>query len=164
MPRFRGWDKSVEHPLTGNFVHKDAPCTAKKIPRKAVYTTSRQSCPTATETQYKDYRGTDNFHYCKGHPWQDKGSVDLSQVIQSGVRCPIRSVSFENVNLCSHYGEQNGVSLKKKKKKLKIELLIWSSNPTLRHISRKNESSNSKRYKPPMFIAALYNGQDMEAT
>ena len=64
-------------------------------------------------TRYKDYSGTGSFHYCKGHPWQDKGSVDLSQVIQPGVRCPTRSVSLGNVNLCSHYGEQNGVSLKK---------------------------------------------------
>ena len=55
-------------------------------------------------------------------------------------------------------------SLLKKKKKLKLELLMWSSNPTLRHISRKDESSNSKRYKPPMSITALSNGQDIEAT
>ena len=35
----------------------------------------------------------------------------------------------ENVNLCSHYGKQNGISLK-------TRVAIWSSNPTPGHLSQ----------------------------
>ena len=40
--------------------------------------------------------------------------------------------------------------------------LIWSNNSTSRYIS-KNENVYLKRYTHPIFIAALYNSQDMEA-
>ena len=66
-----------------------------------------------------------------------------------------------NVNWCSHYGKQYEVSFKKKKKRVTIR----SSNPTTGHISRKDKSSNLKRYKHPhVHSSTIYNSQDMEAT
>ena len=65
-----------------------------------------------------------------------------------------------NINWYNHYGEQYGDSFKKKKK-LKIEL---PCNPTPRHISGKDENSNSKRYiHPNVHSSTMYNSQDMEA-
>ena len=49
--------------------------------------------------------------------------------------------------------------------KLKIGLLIWSSNPTPGHISGKDENSNSKKHMHPnVHSSTIYNGQDMQAT
>ena len=76
------------------------------------------------------------------------------------MRCPTRSASFENVNLCSHYGEQNGVSLKK----LKIELPYDPAIPFLGIYPEKMKTLIQKDTCTPMFSAALYNSQDMEAT
>ena len=40
---------------------------------------------------------------------------------------------------------------------------MWSSNPPPRHISRKDENSNSKRYMHPIVHSSIiYNSQDME--
>ena len=48
-------------------------------------------------------------------------------------------------------------------KKLKIELLLWFSNPTLGHIYRENH--NLKRYMHlNVHCSAVYKSQDMEAT
>ena len=42
---------------------------------------------------------------------------------------------------------------------------IWSSNPTLRHISRKDESSDLRRYmQPSVHSSTIYNSQEIEAT
>ena len=49
--------------------------------------------------------------------------------------------------------------------KTKNRTTIWSSNPTPGHISRRDKSSNSKRYMyPSVHSSTLYKGQDVEAT
>ena len=62
----------MAHPLTGNFVHKDVPCTAKKIPKKAVFITSRQSCPTAKEHGIKTIVAQVASTTAKGIPGKTK--------------------------------------------------------------------------------------------
>ena len=64
-----------------------------------------------------------------------------------------------NINWCSHSREQCGGSLQTKNK-----AIIWSSNLTLGHISRKDKNSNSKWYMDPnIHSSTIYNIQDMEA-
>ena len=46
--------------------------------------------------------------------------------------------------------------------KTKNRATLWSSNPTPRHISGKDENSNSKRYiHPNVHNSSIYNSQDM---
>ena len=64
-----------------------------------------------------------------------------------------------NVNWCSHYGEQCGNSLKKKTKN---RAAMWSSNPTSGHGSRKDKTSNLKRYMHPnVHSSVIHNSQDL---
>ena len=66
-----------------------------------------------------------------------------------------------NVNWSSHYGVQYGDFSKKCKNKV----IIWSSNPTSVHISRIDETSNSKRHMYPNVLSGtICNCQDTEAT
>ena len=51
-----------------------------------------------------------------------------------------------------HYGKKYGSSLKKTKNKVSI----WSNHSTARHISRKDENSNLKNTRIPVFIVALF--------
>ena len=63
----------------------------------------------------------------------------------------------KNVYWCSHYGKQNGVSLKK----LKIELLYDPTNPL---IGIYLEKTNYKRYMhSSVHSSTIYNRQDVEA-
>ena len=49
-------------------------------------------------------------------------------------------------------------------KKTKNQVTIWSSNPTPRHISRKDEHSNLKSYTHPnVHRSTIYNSRDVEA-
>ena len=65
-----------------------------------------------------------------------------------------------NVNWYSYYAKQYGGSLKTKN-----WVSIWSSNPTLGHISRKDENSSLKRYMHPnVHRSSIYNNQDIEST
>ena len=65
----------------------------------------------------------------------------------------------ENVNQCSHCGEQYGPSLEK----LKNRTSIWPSNPTLGHMS--GEKLGSKVYMHPnVHCSTIYNSQDMKET
>ena len=49
-------------------------------------------------------------------------------------------------------------------KKTKNQVTIWSSNPTPRHTSRKDEHANRKRYMHPnVHRSTVYNSQDVEA-
>ena len=55
--------------------------------------------------------------------------------------------------------------LEKLQKKKRERVIIWVSNPTPRHISRKVRSSNLKRYThPSVHSSTICNSQDMEAT
>ena len=55
--------------------------------------------------------------------------------------------------------------LEKLQKKKRERVIIWVSNPTPRHISRKVRSSNLKRYThPSVYSRIIYNSQDVEAT
>ena len=60
-----------------------------------------------------------------------------------------------NFSWCSHYGKQHGVSLKKKKKSLKIELLYDPATPFLGIYLEKTKQFE-KICICPMFIAALF--------
>ena len=65
-----------------------------------------------------------------------------------------------NVNWYSHYGEQYGGSIKKKKPKNRAT--IWSSNPTAGQIS--GEKHALKVYMDPnIHCSTIYNSQNVEA-
>ena len=49
--------------------------------------------------------------------------------------------------------------------KTKNRAIIWSSNPTPGHLSRKDENSNSERYTHRnVHSSSIHNSQDMEVT
>ena len=58
--------------------------------------------------------------------------------------------------LCSHYGKQYEVSLKKKKKKHDIELQYYPAIPFLGMYQEKMKTLVQKDMCTPMFIAALF--------
>ena len=66
-----------------------------------------------------------------------------------------------NVNWYSHYGEQCGDFLKKKKPR--SETTIWPSNPTAGHIPWENHNCKWHRYSS-VHCSTIYNSQDLEAT
>ena len=56
-----------------------------------------------------------------------------------------------DINLYSHYGEEDGGS-----SKIKNIITIRSSNSNCEYIFKGNENRIAKRYLHPMFIAALF--------
>ena len=62
-------------------------------------------------------------------------------------------------NWYSHYGDQYGSSLKKKKKRT----TGWSCNPTAEQISRENHSLKGYTH-PSVYNSTVYNSWDVEAT
>ena len=67
-----------------------------------------------------------------------------------------------NVNWYSYYGEQYGVPLKKKKKKLKIELPYDAAVPLLGLYPEKKHDFKGSMH-PNIHCSTVYNSQDMEA-
>ena len=56
-----------------------------------------------------------------------------------------------NVDWCSHYEKQYGVSLR-----FESRITIWSSNSTSGYLSKENKNIDSKRYMNPIFSAGQF--------